>query len=29
MNPRNRPASAKAGLEQGRKAAEELTRFWG
>jgi NTE family protein len=29
MNPRNRPAAAKAGLDQGRKAAESLKRFWG
>ena len=29
MNPRNRPASAKAGLEQGRRAADGLKRFWG
>jgi NTE family protein len=29
MNPRNRPASAKAGLEQGRRMAEGLKAFWG
>ena len=29
MNPANRPASAKAGLEQGRRLAEGLKRFWG
>ena len=29
MNPANRPASAKAGLEQGRRMAEGLKRFWG
>jgi NTE family protein len=28
MNPRNRPASAKAGLEQGRRIAEGLRAFW-
>jgi hypothetical protein len=28
MNPRHRPASAKAGLEQGRRAAEALRGFW-
>ncbi len=28
MNPRHRPASAKAGLEQGRRAAEALRAFW-
>jgi NTE family protein len=29
MNPRHRPASAKAGLEQGRRAAAALRGFWG
>jgi len=29
MNPRNRPAAAKAGLEQGRRMAAELKGFWG
>ena len=29
MNPRHRPASAKAGLDQGRRIAEELRGFWG
>jgi NTE family protein len=29
MNPRHRPASAKAGLEQGRRMAEGLKAFWG
>ena len=29
MNPRNRPAAAKAGLEQGRRIAAELKGFWG
>lgn len=29
MNPRHRPASAKAGLEQGRRAAKALRGFWG
>jgi NTE family protein len=29
MNPRNRPAAAKAGLDQGRRMADGLTRFWG
>ena len=29
MNPRHRPASARAGLEQGRRAAEALKGFWG
>ena len=29
MNPRNRPAAAKAGLEQGRRIAVELKGFWG
>jgi NTE family protein len=29
MNPRQRPASAKAGLEQGRRIAAGLGRFWG
>ena len=28
MNPRHRPASAKAGLEQGRRAAKALLAFW-
>jgi NTE family protein len=29
MNPRHRPAAAKAGLEQGRRLAEGLKEFWG
>jgi len=29
MNPRNRPAAAKAGLEQGRSLAAGLKAFWG
>ena len=29
MNPRNRPAAAKAGLEQGRKIAAAVATFWG
>jgi NTE family protein len=29
MNPRHRPASAKAGLEQGRRAADALRGYWG
>ncbi|HZC15185.1 MAG TPA: patatin-like phospholipase family protein, partial [Caulobacteraceae bacterium] len=29
MNPRNRPPAAKAGLEQGRRIAKDLARFWG
>jgi NTE family protein len=29
MNPRHRPASARAGLEQGRGLAGQLKRFWG
>jgi len=29
MNPRNRPAAAKAGLEQGRRIAADLKAFWG
>jgi NTE family protein len=29
MNPRNRPAAAKAGLDQGRRIASELKGFWG
>jgi NTE family protein len=29
MNPRNRPASCKAGMEQGRAAAAALKGFWG
>lgn len=29
MNPRNRPASAKAGTEQGLRLARDLKRFWG
>jgi hypothetical protein len=28
MNPRHRPVSAKAGLEQGRRIAEGLRSFW-
>ena len=28
MNPRHRPASARAGLEQGRRAAKALASFW-
>jgi NTE family protein len=29
MNPRNRPAAAKAGLEQGRRLAAGIKAFWG
>ncbi len=29
MNPRHRPASARAGLDQGRRIAEGLRGFWG
>lgn len=29
MNPRHRPAAARAGLEQGRSLATELAAFWG
>ena len=29
MNPRNRPAAAKAGLDQGRRIAADLKGFWG
>jgi NTE family protein len=29
MNPRNRPAAAKAGLEQGRSLAAGFKAFWG
>jgi NTE family protein len=28
MNPRHRPAAAKAGLEQGRRMAGDIGRFW-